>query len=800
LKFFVKSLLVLASVIAVYFTAISLFSIYYKKEIEERVTSEINKNLVKPISIREISISAFSNFPFVSFSLHGVFVPKADSSNLPLLKLEKLQILFAPHNIVIKKFKVEEILFLNGFIDARVDSLGNRDFDIVFKRDSANTIKKDSNSISQFNLKKIKFENLTVFYENRFKGKRVHLVFKNTETHFSLDSKIFSGQMHGSLYSKEITLRPGTLLKEADLKADLFFTYNMKTKIFAFEKSILLAGKDSFLGQGSIDIKNQSFMTLNIKTKQADIQHVFRLIPERWSQKLKPLNLNGNIDADATIKISLLPGSQPNFNINFATQNFSVNNQKINVKIHNMNFAGNLTSTDSMKIENYKIAFENFSAVINQDDSVKAKNISLENFKDPVLKTEIKLKVKTKTLFDFIQFKDYSNVGGNVALDMNYHGKLNYLFGIKSDAPEMTGLINLNHVNLKLNKIYFAFDDLDGKINFQNDSIQMNKLAIRSGKTDMQVSGSAYHLFNSVFNDTTGLIMNVSFVSNKFYFNDFNTTSKNVQTKTSSSQSKKESPASPQKNIHVVANNKFILPYDLKATFTGKVANMFSRNFHGDNIELDIKLANKNVKIVESMNSFGGSMDFTSIFTPIKNEIHCKTNIRLRKFKLDQVFAAFNNFNQKILTSNNIRGTVSGDVYTYFKMNSSLVMDTNSIYVNGKYNITKLELIHVEPLMKLSKVGFDEKDLDRVTFDKISSSIIMKDHVLEIPRTLYVTNILFFYLDVTIQPDGESNFYILLPIKNMKKKPDTSGLTNDSKAGLSIPIKITGKAGKLKIL
>lgn len=797
MKFFAKSLLVLVLIITVYFTAISLFSIYYKKEIEERVTSEINKNLVRPISIKEISISAFSNFPFVSFSLHGVFVPKSDSSNLPLLKLEKLQILFAPHNIVIKKFKVEEILFQNGFLDARVDSLGNRDFDILLKKDS---VKKDSSSILKFNLKKIKFKNLTVYYENLFKDKRVHLVFKNTETHLGLESQIFSGEMHGFIYSKEITLKPGTLLKESDLKADLFFTYNMQSKIFAFEKSILLAGEDSFLGQGKIDIKNQSLMTLNIKTKQADIQHVFRIIPERWSQKLKPLHLAGNIDADANIKISLLPGSQPNFDINFATRNFSISNEKINAKIHHINFAGNLTSTDSIKIENYKIAFENFNGTINQDDSIIAKRISLENFKDPILKTEVKLKIKTKTLFDFVQFKDYSAVGGNVAVDLNYNGKLNYLLGVKSDAPQMTGLVNLNHVNLKLNKIPFAFDDLFGKINFQNDSIQMNKLAIKSGKTDMEVSGSAYHLFNSIFNDTTGLTMNINFISNNFYFNDFTTTATGGQSKTSSAQSKKESPALSRKTIHIVENNKFLLPYDLQATFTGKVANMFSRNFHGNNIELDIKLANKNVKVVESMNSFGGSMNFTTIFTPLKNEIHCRTNILLRKFKLDQVFSAFNNFNQKILTSNNIRGTVSGEVYTYFKMNSTLVIDTNSIYVNGKYTITKLELIHVEPLMKLAKVGFDEKDLDRVTFDKISSSIIMKDHVLEIPRTLYVTNILYFYLDVTIQPDGESNFYILLPIKNMKKKPDTSGLTNDSKAGLSIPIKITGKAGKLKVL
>jgi hypothetical protein len=63
-----------------------------------------------------------------------------------------------------------------------------------------------------------------------------------------------------------------------------------------------------------------------------------------------------------------------------------------------------------------------------------------------------------------------------------------------------------------------------------------------------------------------------------------------------------------------------------------------------------------------------------------------------------------------------------------------------------------------------------------------------------------VTNILYFYLDVVVQPDGETEYYMLLPVKNLKKKPNTEGLTNDSKAGLSIPIRIKGKAGKLKLL
>lgn len=785
MKFIYKFLIGLAIIVVLYFSVISLVSIYYRKEIETRVVFEINKNLSKPISIGRISISAFTNFPSVSFRMDELLVHKSDSNPKPLLQLQKLQILFSPYNILIKNFKVDEILISNGYLDARVDSLGNRDFDIVLKKD---TTKKESDAkgISTFKFNKIKFENIHLFYENKFKPKRVEVTFKNTESQISFGEQKLTGNLIGEMYSKEITLRPGTLLGESDFHANFNFGFDQTTKIFSFENSELISGDNSFIGKGTIDFKNNSLLTLNVKTKQADIHEVFRLIPKKWTQKISMLKLSGNIDADATIKVSLLPGNQPIFDIDFATSNFSIKPDKLVASVHDIHFKGKLTSSSSTKMEDYQIWFNNFTAIINTDDSIKADTVILSNFIDPTLRTKINLKLKGKTVFDIVQFKKYSTVDGVISAQVNYDGKLNYVFGKTSEKPIMDGYIDLDKMKLKLNKVHFAFDELDGRINFNNDIVTMNKLIVKSGKTDLAISGTAHHLFHSIFNDTTGLDMNVNFESTNFYFSDFNEAGQKSDKEKASRKTK------------MVENNNFILPYDLKAVLKGKVKNFYARHYHGNNIELDIELSKKHVSIRESMNSFGGKLNFVSNFTPVKNEIHCKTYIAMRKFQIDKVFAAFDSFKQKILTPDNIRGVVSGDIHTFFKMNDKLIMDTTSIFINGNYTVNKLELIRVEPLMKLTKVGFDEKELERVTFENITSSINVKNHEIEIPRTLFVSNILYFYLDVIIKRDGESDFYILLPVKNMKKKPDTKGLTNDSKAGLSIPLHITGKAGKLK--
>ncbi|ABG59922.1 AsmA family protein [Cytophaga hutchinsonii] len=789
LKYLKRIGLVLAALVALYFIAIATISVYYKKEIEQGVVSAINNRIKKPITIRKVSISPFTNFPFIAFRLHGVSLPKSTESTVPFVEIGEFEVLFSPHNILMKRYKVEQITLEDGKIDARVDSLGVRDFDIFYKDDST---RKKPNDIADFSIETVKFNNIEVFYKNMYKTKQVHLTFKGTETQLTLTSNVLNGDFVGEIYSNEVTLRPGTLFKDSELHADFHFSYDIDAKLFSFENSVLRSKENSFLAKGNIDFKNKSLMHLNIVTQEADIKEVFRLIPVRWTQKLEPLKLAGNINAEADIHIRLLAGYQPEFDIDFSTNNFSINNENIHTTIDHMKFSGNLTSTDSIKIENYKITFKDFVALIGNTDTVRTSNLSVENFINPILKTDLKMKLKSKTLFDLVKFDKYTTVDGSIGVALHYDGPLNYIFRKSDVTPIMIGDIQLNHVNLKLNKVHFPFNDMNGKIAFRNDSIRIESLSVKSGKTDMLLNGTANKLFNSIFKDTTGLILNVNFTSNEFHFSDFNSAGQYKQADNNKSK--------PKRKIHVVENSRFILPYDMKGSFKGKVKTFTARNYHGNNIELDIKINNKIVKIVESMNSFGGIMNFTSSFTPVKNEIHCKSNISMQKFKIDEVFRAFNNFKQKMLNSDNIHGIVSGNIYSFFKLSSGLEMDTSSIYINGNYSINKLELTNVEPLLKLTKVGFDEKDLRHVTFENITSSINIKHHVIHIPRTLYVTNILYFYLDVQIKPDGESEFYVLLPIKNLKKKPKTDGLTNDSKAGLSIPLKITGKAGKLTVL
>lgn len=783
-KYFFKIFLVLTSILVLYFGVVFVLSLNYKHEIHNFILRTINDKIKKPVKVKDIDLSPFSGFPYITLTLYDVVVPKSDSNDRPLLKLKKMEVLLGLHRLLFKDYKVSGITLSDGAFDGRVDSLGNKDFDIFIKKDTVS----EKPHLSEIKIDKVKLKNFEIYYEDQYKSKCIHLVLKNTESRLHLDSNNVNTDLRGTIYSEEVTLRPGTLFQSTDLRAHFMINYDFKSELLSFDGSTLEAHSDLYIVNGNVDFLNKSLMTLKIKTEGASVQKIFSLLPAKWTKSIEQINVSGKVNAAASIAINLLPGYQPKFNIDFSGKGFSISNKLLNANVHDISFpAANLTSTDSLGAENYKITFTGLKGAINKSDSIMASQLAFKNFVDPELHAKVIIKLRSKTLFDLVHFDQYSEAGGSFFIKGTYNGKVNYLLGRTTKTPEIKGSVKLHRVSVKLNKVYFPFDNLNGEAEFENDFVKMKKLKVQCGNTDMEVNGIARNLFKSVYNDKPGLELDLNFVSEQFYFSDF--------TQFPRAKGKKD-----KRNIRLVEGNKFIWPYNLRASLKGKTSRFHANNYQANDIDLSIHMDSKNLRVSESLTSFGGTMRSVTDFIPRRNHIHSNTDVRIEKIRIDKIFRAFNNFGQEIILSDNIKGIVNGKFDTYFRMNSALELDSNSVYVKGDYEIHKLEMIDVEPIMKLSKVGFKEMDLQRVTFDKIKSSVIIKNNVIDIPRTLFVTNILYFYLNATIQPDGEAEFKMLVPVKNLKKNPDTSDLTNDSKAGLSLPLTLKGKSGKLKVL
>jgi len=785
-KYLVRGLIVIVFLNILFLGSISIAAFIYKEEIKSSVLTAINSRIKKPISIKQISVSVVNNFPGVTFSLHDVFVPKCDSSGDALCQLKKVEIVFDALQILQGNFVISKVEFIEGKIDAIAHENGLKDFEIWNDKTADSNTTNNKNIV--LTIEKVRFKQIEFSFLDECNHNKIHLVLTSTISSFNINSNELIADLKGIIHCSEIRLKPGVFFKDADLYNEFNFNYSILNKQFSFKNCSIESQKDIFIANGSIDFMHNSVMNLGIKCNHANINNIFNLLPSKWKKKLDSIAMDGNINADAIINVSLLPDNEPYVNINFATSDFQIQRKGINKKMHDLNFKGNLTSTQSLKIENYKLTLTDIKGEIDKGSLFESKKMLIENFIRPSLYTAIALNIKSEDIFDIIKFRKYDKVGGRLKINLLYNGYLNFLSGIENDLPDLSGTIELINVNLKLKKLNFPFDKANGFIHFHDDSIYVNDFLIQCGKTDMNINGNAFHLFNSVFNDTTGLKMHVDFTSNAFHYSDFNFFSPKNKRVVSGKQTLK------------ISKYQIILPYNITASVKGKVKNFYSKNYIGNQIELDAHISSDTIKIYETMNTFGGQMKITNLMMPNSDAgLDHRTLFYLKNVQVSKVFKAFNNFNQTIITSDKINGILSGIFNVNFKTDGSFKIDTSSFFVKGTYSIKNILLNHIEPIMKLSKLGFKENDLDNISCKEISSELTIDGNQLTIPRTLLVTNILYFYMDIHMTIGSNSDIFILLPVKNLKKRPNTKDLTNDSEAGVSLPIKISGRSGNMKV-
>jgi len=533
---------------------------------------------------------------------------------------------------------------------------------------------------------------------------------------------------------------------------------------------------------------NESLLHLHVNCSNAEVNNVFNILPKKWSSKINAIKLEGNLDVNAIILVALLPDHKPYFDIDFSTKNLSIQKDGLNKHFHDVQFSGNLNSSDQLNVENYVLKLKDVKARIEQSGYIQTKEIYIRNFLNPLLVSDFHLSISCKDLFDIIKFKKYSQVSGRIKLFLKYSGSIGFLSGKIDTIPNMSGTAQLIQVGLKLTELNFPFDTINGSVHFNNDNIYLKNLLVNCGKTDMTIDGSTRNLFHSVYYNTSGLKMNLTFSSKNFYYSDFNF------------KSQKRTKIIHSKPLLKISEYQISLPYDIRASLKGKIKNFFSKNYQGNQISLNANISSDTIAFNEKMNTFDGQMDVTSIMTPNKSGLDHYTFFLLKNVQVKKVFKAFNDFNQSIVTSDKIDGVLNGVVNVTFKTDANFRMDTSSMNIKGTYTIKNLSLDRVEPIQKLSKLGFKEKDLDHITCENINSEISIQGNQLFIPRTLLVTNILFFYIeDVQMELGGNASVSILLPVGNLKKRPNTNDLTNDSQAGLSLPITISGKPGKMKV-
>ena len=629
-----KALKIIGIVLGVLIILIFLAPILFKGPIEKAIKKSINNNVNATVSWEELDLSLYKSFPDALVTLKNLSViNKEPFAGDTLASGEEIKLsmdipqLFKSGD---EPLSINELILNTAYVNIKVDSLGNANYDIAKKTPPTST--QDTASTGGLSLDVQHYE---------INNTRINYLDEKTKTFLKISEFNHEGTGDFSAATTKLeTTSEGIIsfeldsinyLKDHKLKLDADFELDLENQKYTFLENEAYINQLPLTFNGFVKInENNNEIDLTFKTPSSDFKNFLAVIPETYAKNLDGVETTGDFMLNGSIKGIVDETHIPQLDISVKSDNASFKYAELPKRVENIrldavlkNETGLVEDTylnlDQLNFQidqdvfsakgNFKNLTENMlvnlavNGTLNLANLKKAYPIDLEMDLNGILKANF------TTNFDMnsIEREQYQNVKSN--------GKAS-ITNFKYVSPEIPNDVNIAKASL----------------NFNTTKVALEEMQIKSGQTDANISGSLENLMGYLFSDQD-LKGRFNVQSNTFSLNDFMVASAEAKTETTqenkvSSTSKEEAikiPSFLDARLDFTANK--VLYDDLTLTNvkgaviikdeTAKLENVTS-NIFGGNIGISGNVSTKNTTPTFDMNLGLKSIDIVQSFNGLE--------------------------------------------------------------------------------------------------------------------------------------------------------------------------------------
>ena len=494
---------IIGIVILILIIGLFLTPILFKGSIEKMVKKAANDNVNAQVEWSSLNLSLFRNFPNASLSLEDLsLINKAPFEGDTLVYAKDLNISMG----IMQLFKdeglsIDEIYLNEAFMNVKVDSLGNANYDITKSTDAKQeaTANKTESKPFQLNLTHYEINSSRINYldesgniflrltefSHSGDGNFEALVFTlKTQT----DSKV-SFDFDGTNY-----LNNNSLVLDADLNIDL---ENMK---FSFLENEAIVNQLPLKFEGYVQtFDDYNDIDIKFSTPSSDFKNFLALIPEAYASNLDGVTTTGDFQLNGIIKGKVDDTYIPTLDISASSDNASFQYPDLPKKVEDISLDIRIKNETGL-VEDTFINFNTVDFRIDQDrfaGSGSVKNLTTTMLVDLKMKGRLNLaNLKKAYPVDIDQ-----ELSGILDADITTNFDMNTIEREAYENVKAQG-------SMKLSKFDYESPDLaelihieTATVNFTTNAIQLNSFQMTAGSTDLQMNGDLSNLMGFVFSD-----------------------------------------------------------------------------------------------------------------------------------------------------------------------------------------------------------------------------------------------------------------------------------------------------------
>ena len=641
--------------------ALAFLPFLFKDKIKSKIIESINKNVNATVALEEVSLNLFKSFPKATVTLDKISViNKAPFQGDTLVYSEKIDLKMSMMELFNGEKEPMTIQSI-GTENTKINILFNKDgignYDIAIKKEANETNEKEKPFA--LSIQNYEVENLKFTYKDAASKMKLVLDSINHEGTGNFEKEVLDLDTKTTA-KVTFDMDKSNFMRNVPISLEAILGVDLKNSKYTFKENKALINQLPLNFNGFIQIveKGQVY-DLTFNTPSSDFKNFLGLIPAEYAGNLADVATSGKFEVKGKVKGNLTDTTVPAFNIEMLSNNASFKYKElpksvknISIDTHIVNKTGLINDT-FLDLDKLSFAIDqdvfNASAhlknltenpnitatlkgVINLANVSKAYPVKLEKPLNGILRADVKTAFDMKSV-ETSQYQNIKNSGNINVTGFNYAG------------PEMAKPVSVSVADLSFNP----------------SKINLNKLQAKTGKSDINVSGSLDNFYGFLFKNQI-LKGNFNLNSSLFEVADFMspTTTTNEKGKKTTEQVK--------------------IPSFLDCTLTAKATTVIYDNLNLKNVAGTLIIRDQAVNLKGlNMAVFGGKIGVNGMVST-KNKVPTfDLDLGLSAVDISQTFTMLNTLKAIAPIADVINGKMNSTITLNGFLTQDMIPDVKSI-------------------------------------------------------------------------------------------------------------------------
>ncbi len=781
MKRWLKISLKILSSLLVLIVLVWLGAAYYinhnNKTILITILNQLNANVNGKIEVANMETTLLKGFPGVAVSLKKVILRDSlwATHKHDLLNAVDMDVSLNVFSLIAGNIKINKIGINNASIYLYTDSNGYSNTS-MFKR---KTEHKEINKKDQqaFEIKRIDFNKVNLIVDNRRRFKHFNFIIDELKGKIDYPDSGWNANLKLNTTAKSFAFntRKGSFIEGKKLQGTLITHYNNERKEITIAQKKLTIGDDEFLIGARIDLaKNESAFAIDIRADKILYQNISLLLSPNISSKLlrfvidKPIAIVGHIIDDGN-----KDNRDPLIDVRIQVKNNGVTIPS--GRLTNCSFTGTFTNRDTIgkpigdrnsAIRFYALTGDYYNAPLKID------TFSITNLERPIAAGFITSQFSLDKLNSSIGGETFNFKNGTA--DVRLYCKTD-IDNFKFTRPILSGNVVIKNAEITYLPRNMRLVNSNLALNFNQKDLTITNSRFQLGKSVLNMNCSIQNFLNFYYTDPEKILVNLKLSSPTLSLSEFMSflgPRKAIKRKPVTKNSVNE--VADQLAAVLEASKVNIQLNVNKAIYKRFVANNLNANISmlGDGIyfnKINISHAGGNLNLNGNIKQSGTINKF------IINSVISRVNVK-------DFFYAFENFGQNSITSQNLKGFLSAKVNASGSITDKGSIVSRAMYGQVIFNLNNAALVGFEPLQKVQKFAFKNRDFSNITIANLDGTLTLKGDKIDISPIQVNTSVLNFNMKGIYGLSSGTDIALDIPLRNPKKN---EGITDKEELKLA---------------